>query len=87
METGCKFMFEQGKVDQLKMMFKVFSRASRCTDYIVTQMNDFIQMEGTKIVSNIENTKDPVKFTMELLKFKKTIDDMIIYSFENEMKF
>ena len=62
METGCKFMFEQGKSEQLKLMFNVFSRAPRCVDYIITQMNDFIQLEGTKIVSNVENLKDPAKF-------------------------
>ena len=37
------------------MMYNVFNRASRCTDYIMTQMNDFIHMEGTKIVSNADN--------------------------------
>ena len=43
-------------------MFNIFSRAPRCVDYIITQMNDFIQLEGTKIVSNAENLKDPAKF-------------------------
>ncbi len=50
-------------------------------------MNDFIQLEGTKIVSNAENLKDPAKFTQELLNFKKMIDDVIIFSFDNELQF
>ena len=70
MPTGCKYMFEQGKSDELKMMFNVFKGAPRCTDYIMVCMNDFIQMEGTKIVSSPENLKDPIKFTLELLNFK-----------------
>lgn len=70
MDTGCKYMFEQDKTDELKLMYDVFSRSKHCVDFIIVQMNDFIQMEGTKIISNAENLKDPVKFTQELLNFK-----------------
>jgi cullin-4 len=80
-------MFEQGKNDQLKTMFEVFSRAPGCVNFISTQMNDFIMLEGTKILSNVDNLKDPIKFTTELLAFKKKFDDIIIFSFQNEMNF
>lgn len=69
--TGCKFMFNERKVDQLTIMYKVFSRCEQTLKYIIDQMNPYIMQEGGKIVGNEENQKDPIKFTEQLLEFKK----------------
>lgn len=85
--TGCKFMFNERKVDQLTMMYKVFSRVDSTLKYIIDQMNPYINIEGKKIVSNPENLKDPIKFTELLLEFKKQMDELIQEAFSNDIKF
>lgn len=54
---------------------------------MVNQMKPFIITEGTKLVKNEENLKDPNKFTNALLIFKKQMDDVIVGSFSNDMLF
>jgi len=53
--TGCEFMFNERKVEQLQMMYKVFSRVDDTLKHIIDQMNPYIMQEGGKIVSNPEN--------------------------------
>ena len=50
-------------------------------------MSPFIITEGKKIVFNSENLENPSKFTIALLNFKREIDDLIHYSFNNDMLF
>jgi hypothetical protein len=85
--TGCKFMFNERKVDQLTIMYKVFSRVETTLKCIIEQMNPYIMQEGTKIVSNKEHLKDPIKFTELLLDFKKQMDELIQEAFNNDLKF
>jgi hypothetical protein len=68
-------------------MYKVFNRKTKTLDHIINKMNPFIMQEGGKIVSNEENLKDPLKFTLKLLEFKSHIDDLIERAFNNDMKF
>lgn len=87
MQTGCRYMFEQGKNDQLKTMYSVFIRVPNTVQHIINQMNPFILDVGKKLVTNEENLKDPLKFTQALLDFKKQMDDLIVYAFNNDMLF
>ena len=48
-------------------------------------MKEFILIEGKKIVTHEENLKDPKLFTTALLGFKKQIDNLIDYSFRNDI--
>ncbi len=50
-------------------------------------MIPYIQSEGMKIISKPENLKDPIKFTEDLLKLKEDMDNIIISSFGNDIKF
>ena len=50
-------------------------------------MNPFILDVGKELVTNEENLKDPLKFTQALLDFKKQMDDLIVYAFNNDMLF
>jgi hypothetical protein len=85
--TGCKFMFNERKIEQLTMMYKVFARVESTLKFIIEQMNPYINQEGGKIVGNQENLKDPIKFTEILLEFKKQMDDLILEAFNNDIKF
>ena len=51
-------------------MYKVFNRTPSTLTHIINKMNPYIMQEGSKIVKNEENAKDPLKFTVKLLEFK-----------------
>lgn len=74
-------------MDQLANMYNVFSRVDKILSFIVNKMTPYIMAEGTKIVKNEENNKDPILFTTKLLAFKEQIDKMIEVAFKNDMKF
>lgn len=70
-------MFNERKVDQLTIMYKVFYRVEKTLTFIIKQMQPYIEQEGGKIVMNEDNQKDPNKFTEKLLKFKEDMDNLI----------
>ena len=80
-ETGCEFMFNNRKVEQLKQMYEVFSRVESTLEFIIKKMDPFIMEEGRKIVKSEENLKDPLKFTGGLLQFKEEMDRIIATAF------
>ena len=86
-ESGCEYMFNESKIDQLKMMYKVFSRVETTLKFVIDKMNPYIERKGGEIVSNEDNKKDPIKFTTKLLGFKKQIDELIKAAFSDDMKF
>lgn len=85
--TGCKFMFNERKVEQLTRMFKVFSRVESTLSFIINQMNPYVMQEGGKIVLNEETKKDPIKFTELLLNLKLQMDELIEVAFDNHIRF
>lgn len=50
-------------------------------------MNPYILERGQKIVMEESNVKDPHLFTEKLLEFKLEIDELVNYSFTNQMMF
>ena len=80
-------MFNERKTDQLTKMYQVFSRVEKTLSHIIEEMNPYIIQEGSKIVMNEENQKDPNKFTELLLDFKEQMDNLIQTSFQNDLKF
>ena len=68
-------------------MYEVFSRVETTLKYIIDKMTPFIMTEGRKIIKNEENQKDPNKFTIRLLEFKKEVDEIIENAFKNDMRF
>jgi len=87
MNTGCTFMFENDKDEQLKTMYGVFTRVPGTTDHMIHLMEPYIKTVGQAIVTNEDNVKDPLKFTEALLVFKKKIDDLITFAFDNDLNF
>jgi hypothetical protein len=41
-ESGCQYMFNEKKIDQLSMMYKVFNRSSSTLIHIINKMNPYI---------------------------------------------
>ena len=50
MNTGCTFMFENDKDDQLKTMYGVFSRVPGTCDHMIRLMEPYIKNVGQGIV-------------------------------------
>lgn len=86
-ESGCEYMFNERKIEELTMMYNVFSKVDWTLKFIINRMNPYINQEGGKIVKNQENLKDPLKFTQRLLDFKNEMDKLIEDAFSNDMKF
>ena len=86
-ETGCDYMFNEGKLDQLKEMFGVFLRREETLRFIIAKMNPYIMQEGNAVVNNEEIRKDPVSFTTKLLSLKEQIDEMVASTFGSHLSF
>jgi hypothetical protein len=49
-ETGCKYMIENGRSDELKLLYKCFSREESNLGPIIHILNEYIETTGTKII-------------------------------------
>lgn len=87
MEMGCTYMFDNRKIDQLKLMYDVFLRVDTTLKFVIQKMDPFIMQEGKKIITNEELRKDPIKFTIKLLDLKAEMDQIISQAFNNDMRF
>lgn len=86
-DTGCVHMFEQKNLQELKLLFEVFKRDQTTFGLIIQKMNPYILSRGEKIVMDETNVKDPHLFTEKLLDFKAEIDELVSFSFSNQMMF
>ena len=84
-DTGCVYMFEQKNLDELKLLYEVFSRDTSTFGLIIQKMNPYIMSRGEKIVMDETNVKDPVLFAEKLLEFKAEIDELVSFSFSNQL--
>ncbi len=80
-------MFNEKKIDQLRIMYNIFSRVESTLEYIIEIMNQYIMQEEAKITSNLEILNDPLLLTQKILDLKDEIDNIIASSFQNDMKF
>jgi len=84
-DTGCVYMFQQKNLDELKLLYEVFSRDTSTFGLIIQKMNPYIMSRGERIVMDETNVKDPVLFAEKLLEFKAEIDELVSYSFSNQL--
>ena len=61
-------MFENRKVEQLGIMYKLFARVEHTLKFIITQMDPFLMMEGRKITKNEELISDKDKTGKDIPK-------------------
>lgn len=80
-------MIENTKHDQLKLLYKCFSKEESNLGRVIHCLNDYIEQFGGRIVQDEALLKDACEFTQKLLDFKKLVDDMISYAFNNNIKF
>ena len=68
-------------------MYKVFVRDESTLTPVIHSMSTYLEIRGTKVVTDDAMLQSPEKFTQELLNFKKEIDTLIETSFRNDLKF
>jgi len=71
----------------MKLLYKCFKRDDSTLPAIIKRMEPYIVERGELIVKDEENLKEPIVFTTKLLALKKEMDDLVDYSFSNDMKF
>lgn len=86
-DSGVVSMLQQKNKEELKLMFDVFRRDTNTFGLIIQRMNPYILQRGGAIVNDEANMKDPYEFTQKLLDFKAEIDDLVSYSFANQIGF
>ena len=86
-DTGCDAMFQHKKLDELALMFRVFKRVENTLKFILQKMSPYIEGRGEKIVTDKALLQDPIEFTAKLLALKKEMDEMVEFSFQNDIKF
>ena len=80
-------MFNERKIDQLKLLYDIFQQIEITLKYIIAKFKPFISKEGMKIIQNHENLKDPIGFSTKLLEKKAEMDDIVSRSFSNGIIF
>lgn len=80
-------MFNNQRGDQLKTLYRVFSRVPETLPHVIAQMKPYIDKVGSAIVSDGDNLKNPIQFTQKLLDFKLEVDNYVQNSFANNMLF
>jgi len=50
--TGCKYMIENGRKDELKLLYKCFVREEQNLGRIIHCLNDYIETHGRSIVED-----------------------------------
>lgn len=80
-------MIENSRSDELKLLYKCFSREETNLSRVIHCLNDYIEQHGGKIITDEALLHDPCEFTQKLLDFKKEVDTLIGYAFNNNIKF
>ena len=86
-QTGCVQMFNQKRLTELSLLYRIFKRDEDSLKHIINKMNPYIEERGEKITKDESLLKDPVAFTKKLLDLKAEKDNMVEDSFGNDMKF
>ena len=80
-------MLKNSMRDDMKLLYRCFKRDEATLPAIISRMEPYIVERGETITKNEENLKDPIAFTTKLLALKKEMDELVDYSYSNDMKF
>jgi hypothetical protein len=80
-------MLKNNRYDELKDMYRLFSKVDSTLGFILEEMSPYIEERGKSIIDDDELKKDPVKFTIALLTLKEEMDTMISECFTDDPKF
>jgi len=85
--SGCASMFNDGKVDDLKRMYRLFSRVPETLQLLCTALSKHIKARGSQLVRDQDEQRDPVVFVQELLNLRDKYGRFITESFRGAKNF
>jgi len=85
--SGCAWMFEHDKVQDLERMHLLFNRVPQTLKEVQRVMIDCICEAGRDILSDPEKVKDPVSFIIAILALKHKYDQFVKESFKESKDF
>mmetsp|Transcript_13328 Transcript_13328/g.25129 ORF Transcript_13328/g.25129 Transcript_13328/m.25129 type:complete len:779 (+) Transcript_13328:73-2409(+) len=85
--SGCAWMFEHDKVQDLERMYNLFSRVPQTLKEVQRVMIDCICEAGRDILGDPEKVKDPVSFISAILTLKHKYDQFVKDSFKESKDF
>lgn len=62
-DTGVKYMVDNQRQDELLMLYRCFSRQEGNLTVVVQCLQNYIEVNGAKIVQDATNLADPILFT------------------------
>lgn len=80
-------MFQQGLLDELAKMYRIFKRVESSLVHITDKLKIYISARGTQITQDPALGNEPLELIQKLLDFKEEIDHLVKYSFKNDKKF
>jgi len=85
--SGCSWMFEHDKVQDLERMYRLFSRVPQTLKEVQRVMMDRICESGRDILNDPEKVKDPVSFISAIQHLKQKYDQFVKESFKESKDF
>lgn len=82
--SGCKAMFRDNKVEDLKRMYELFVRVPATLEELRGAMSEYVKAAGRALVADQERERDPVVFVKSLLEMRDKFDRIVHESFGGE---
>lgn len=79
--SGCKAMFRDNKVEDLKRMYELFVRVPATLEELRGAMSEYVKAAGRALVADQERERDPVVFVKSLLEMRDKFDRIVHESF------
>ncbi|CAJ1337449.1 unnamed protein product, partial [Effrenium voratum] len=85
--SGCAWMFEHDKVQDLERMYVLFSRVPQTLKEVQKVMMDCMCEAGRDVLNDPDKVKDPVSFITAILNLKHKYDRFVKESFKESKDF
>ena len=86
--SGAVSMFKDDKVDDLRRMYKLFSRVPSTLGLLRESMSDFVKLTGSNLVRDQDQKKTtPVKFVEGLLNLRDKYDVIVSQAMNGDKSF
>jgi len=84
--TGCEYLMNEGKVEDLTLLYSVLSRVPSTLDILRDFLFEHVRKKGHAIVADQDAVKDPVTFVQKVLDLKTKYDSIIVTSFRTDKR-
>eukprot|EP00455_Lapot_gusevi_P049191 TRINITY_DN692_c0_g1_i20.p1 TRINITY_DN692_c0_g1~~TRINITY_DN692_c0_g1_i20.p1 ORF type:complete len:693 (+),score=118.21 TRINITY_DN692_c0_g1_i20:75-2153(+) len=82
-QSGCRFMFHNNMIDDLRRMYTLFSRVAGNLDFLRESLSSYVKELGDAIVQDQENQKNPMKFVQDVLDLRLKYSLIVEHSFRD----